>query len=243
MTRSTSKRRSGTGVAVTAAALAASVGLAVAGGSGSPASAHTGHSGTTAPGSQHETVMARPDASGISGRQVALRTAMRQLWAQHMEWTYAAVAAFVDGSAGFDATVARLLRNQVDLGNAIKPYYGSAAGRQLTALLTEHIKDAVPVLTAAKAGDTAGLDTAVEQWYRNADQIASFLSSANPDFKPGPMKDMMRGHITQTIAYASDMLQGDRAKAIADYEVAEAHMMQMADMLTAGIVKQFPKRF
>lgn len=183
-------------------------------------------------------------SSARINQEVSLRLAMRGLWAQHMEWTYAAIAAFVDGSAGFDATVARLLQNQAHIGDAIKPFYGKAAGNTLTALLTEHITDAVPVLTAAKAGDTTALNAAVADWYDNADRIAAFLSKANPkSWKAKEMRSMMRMHITQTVAYASDMLSGDRAKAIRDYEVAEHHMQEMADMLTDGLIAQFPKKF
>ena len=57
------------------------------------------------------------------------------------------------------------------------------------------------------------------------------------------MESMMQGHITQTIAYASDALAGDYPKAIADYGIAEQHMQEMADMLSAGLIQQFPKQF
>ena len=55
------------------------------------------------------------------------------------------------------AAVKRLLRNQDDIGNAIKPYYGDAAGDKLTALLKEHITTAAEVVTAAKANDSANV--------------------------------------------------------------------------------------
>jgi hypothetical protein len=182
-------------------------------------------------------------AASKQSTRVALYTAMRTLWAQHMEWTYATVVAFAGSSPALDPTITRLLRNQVDIGDAFATYYGPAAGHRLSDLLQTHIEDAVPVLTAAKAGDTAALDEAVAVWYANAQDIADFLAAANPDWKQAEMRSMMHTHITQTIAYAAAVLVGNYPSAIDDYDAAEAHMAEMADMLSAGIIRQFPQRF
>jgi hypothetical protein len=176
-----------------------------------------------------------------AAKQRDLYLAMRDLWSQHMQWTYATVTAFVSDSPGFDASVNRLLQNQKDIGNAIKPFYGKAAGNKLTALLTEHIELAVPVLVAAKNGDSDAFDTAVADWYRNARQVGDFLVKTNPTWKGA--RRMLKTHITQTVAYAADQLQGDYAKSIEDYDKAESHMLMLADQLSAGIIKQFPGRF
>ena len=178
-----------------------------------------------------------------TSKQIALYATMDRLWGQHMEWTYATVVAFAQDSPALTASLNRILQNQVDIGNAIRPFYGDPAADQLTALLTEHINDAVPVLTAAKAGDSAALTVAVDAWYANAKTIADFLAAANPHWSQADMESMMQAHITQTIAYASDALGGDYTKAIADYGVAEQHMQDMADMLSAGLVQQFPRQF
>ncbi len=174
----------------------------------------------------------------------ALYQGMQTLWMQHMEWTYAAVAAFAVDSPGFPATADRLLQNQVDIGNAVRPFYGDAAADQLTTLLQEHITGAVAVLTAAKAGDSNALNQAVTAEYANAKAIGDFLGDANPTNWPkADMEAMMATHIDQTLVYATDMLQGDYAQAIANYGLAEAHMVEMADMLSAGVIAQFPDQF
>ena len=218
------------------AMLAASLALIVSGWGGPDVPAAEAHD------HGHATVPSKANVSAKAAtEQRDLYLAMRDLWSEHMEWTYATVTAFVSDSPGFDASVNRLLQNQKDIGNAIKPFYGKAAGNQLTALLTEHIQLAVPVLVAAKSGDSDALDTAVANWYENARQIGGFLAKANPAWKGA--RKMLRTHITQTVAYAADQLQGDYAKSIKDYDEAQDHMLMLADELSAGIIKEFPGRF
>lgn len=174
----------------------------------------------------------------------ALYQGMQTLWQQHMEWTYAAVAAFAVDSPAFSATADRLLQNQVDIGKALEPFYGADATEQLTTLLQDHIKGAVAVLTAAKAGDAEAQDKAVAEEYANAKAIGDFLAAANPDnWAKADMQDMMKTHIDQTLVYATDLLTGDFAQGITDYGEAEAHMIEMGDMLSAGVIAQFPEQF
>src|SRR5690606_11341692 len=84
-------------------------------------------------------------AAGEAPPEVELRDAMRKLWADHMQWTYATVDAFFHNADALEPTLNRLLRNQADIGAAIVPYYGQEAGDALTELLTGHINGAVLV--------------------------------------------------------------------------------------------------
>jgi hypothetical protein len=180
----------------------------------------------------------------LSPKQLAFHDAMRKLWEDHITWTRLFIVSFAAGLPDTDATAQRLLQNQTDLGNAIKPYYGDAAGRQLTALLREHILIAADLLTAAKANDSAAVAAASARWYANADAIAAFLHHANPKAWPlDEMKHMMRKHLDLTLAEAVARLNGDWPADIAAYEQVHQEILQMADMLSDGIIHQFPKQF
>ena len=176
--------------------------------------------------------------------QVAFHDQMRKLWEDHVTWTRLAIVTFADGSPGFNATAARLLQNQTDIGDAIAPFYGTAAGQRLSALLHDHITIAVELLQDAKAGDTTAFNDAKTRWYANANQIADFLSAANPRFWPdATMRAAMKEHLDQTFTEAVDELNGNYAASVSDYEVVHLHILAMADLLSSGIMRQFPGRF
>src|SRR5919204_6696139 len=180
----------------------------------------------------------------FSAKAVAFRSAMDKLWEDHITWTRMVIVDFAAGLPDLQTAEARLLRNQADIGNAIKPYYGRPAGNKLTSLLRTHILEAVPVLQSAKAGDKATLTQALDAWYANANQIAAFLSKANPRSWPlGMMRKMMRKHLALTTNEAVARLQGNWAADVAAYDQVHAEILAMSHMLSSGIIRQFPNRF
>lgn len=173
-----------------------------------------------------------------------LRADMRKLWEDHITWTRQWIVSFAAGLPDQDAAAGRLMQNQVDIGNAIKPFYGDAAGTKLTGLLKEHIQGAVELVTAAKGGDAAKIAAAKTKWYKNGDDIAAFLSGANPKNWPlGDMKSGMKMHLDTTLQEAQNRLGGKWAEDIKDYDRVKEHILVLADTLTKGIVSQFPDRF
>lgn len=177
-------------------------------------------------------------------RQIVFHDAMRKLWEDHITWTRVFIISAVADLPDKTAATERLLQNQVDIGNAIAPYYGEAAGNKLTTLLKEHITTAAEVVAAAKANDKAKLDDANKRWFANADQIADFLSGANSTHWPSAaLRSMMREHLNLTTAEALARLKGDWAADIAAYDKVHQQILMMADMLSAGIMKQHPTKF
>ena len=177
-------------------------------------------------------------------RSVAFREDMRALWEDHIVWTRAFIVSFAADAEDQDEVATRLLANQDDIGDAIKPFYGDAAGEQLTALLKEHILGAVTLLQAAKAGDTTAFEAANTAWYANGSEIAQFLNGANPENWPlDHTSHHMTMHLDLTLREAANRLSGNFAADIADYDAVHDAILEMADFLSLGIINQFPKNF
>ncbi len=200
----------------------------------------TGIATVLAPGAQHhDTVSAASRAD-----RTAFHDGMRVLWEDHIVWTRMAIISIVDDRPDQAFAVERLLANQDDIGDAIKPFYGDAAGDELTRLLREHIVGAADLLVAAKSGDAAATEAASVAWYANGDEIGAFLADANPrNWDRAEMQAMMRDHLDLTFAEAVARLQGNYAADVAAYDQIHVQILHMADMLSDGILAQFPGGF
>jgi hypothetical protein len=170
--------------------------------------------------------------------------AMRKLWEDHVTWTRLYIVSAAAGLPDKDATTQRLLQNQTDIGNAVAGFYGRAAGDKLTALLRDHILIAADIVTAAKAGDNAKVAAADKRWHANANEIAAFLHKANPKHWPeATLQSAMKIHLDQTLDEATHQLKGDYAASVKDYDHVVEHILGMADVLSDGIIKQYPEKF
>jgi hypothetical protein len=211
--------------------------LAVSGG-------HNAHANGLALTDHHHHHAAIRSQATITAKELRLRNDMRKLWEDHVTWTRLAVISLIDGSPDTNATVARLLQNQQDIGDAIKPFYGNAAGNTLAQKLREHILIAADLIAAAKSGDQGRIAAEQARWHRNAREIATFLSTANPRYwKQEALTEMMFMHLELTTNEVVARLQGDWTADVAAYDRIHVHILGMADTLSTGIVKQFPRRF
>jgi hypothetical protein len=179
-----------------------------------------------------------------NNQSVEFSNTMRKLWEDHIIWTRQFIVSDLAGLPDTSLAAQRLLMNQDDIGDAIKPFYGDSAGEQLSSLLRQHILIAAELLDAAKRGDTAAFNDANTRWYANADEIAAFLAAANPDYWPlDDMKAMMHDHLDLTLQEASARLAGNWSADITAFDQIHLQILSMADMLSQGIINQFPKNF
>jgi hypothetical protein len=179
-------------------------------------------------------------APGVSATD--LRDGMRKLWSEHVMYMRNFIISALAGLSDQPVATTRLLQNQDDIGNALKPFYGDATGTKLTALLRDHILIAADIVKAAKANEGKIVDADQNKWRVNADAIAALLSGANPHWSKVSLTEMLYKHLDLTTYEVLARVKMDWPADIQAYDAGYAHMLMFADMLSNGIIKQNPRK-
>lgn len=174
----------------------------------------------------------------ISPREMTVSNQMRMLWEQHVYWTRMFISGAVFKSPDVKFTEARLLRNPKDFAQVLRPVYGEKKAEEFETLFTEHLTIAGQLVTAAVAGDTEKANTARQQWYENADRLAVFLAEISPCWTFEEWQEMMDSHLAMTEQEAMAFIMGNYEESIAIFASIEQEALEMADMMTAGIMMQ-----
>lgn len=247
----------------------------------------------------------RPTTRTAAVSRMAFHDAMRELWTDHIIYTHHLIVSTSGGLADTGEVRQRLLRNQDEIGDAIKPYYGDSAGQTLASLLRGHIQHAAVAMAAAKGQttamqgnitmrdtsggqfmsqrdtvqrdpsrqdttqiknnpaypssvgrvgdttkaraegqDTASFANAVAALRANADSIATFLASANSrNWSRSALQSALQMRVNLLLQGANAHFKRDWSGSIASFDASKRQAQQMADMLSEGIMKQFPNRF
>ncbi|NLX63308.1 MAG: LysM peptidoglycan-binding domain-containing protein [Clostridiaceae bacterium] len=182
-------------------------------------------------------------AECITQAEFNLSNNLRLLWEQHITWTRLAIVSLVFNLPDVELVTQRLLRNPGDFGDALVPFYGAQVAARFSALLRDHLTIAVDLVNAAKAGDNNAAAETERIWYDNARDIAALLADVNPYWSRQEWEEMLFEHLALVKDEAVFMLTDDSQKEIDLYDDMKRNAMRMADVMTDGIVNQFPDRF
>lgn len=184
-----------------------------------------------------------PGTGAVSKAQADLNKHLRLLWMQHVVWTRLTIISMIFGLPDVNMVTDRLLRNPKLFEASLRPLYGDRAASRFADLLTNHLVIAAELAKAAKAGDSTAAEAAENMWYANADEIAAFLGGINPYWSEQQWKDMLYEHLDLTKSEAVSILTGNYEEGIGVFDQIAEQALQMADVMTQGIIRQFPNHF
>lgn len=173
-----------------------------------------------------------------------LRATLNNLEAEHVDLASAATRAGFDGDPSFTAAAEALGKNTDQLSAAITSVYGEEAGAKFKEIWASHIGFFVDYTVAAKGGDQAGMDKAVQNLNGYVEAISTFLSDANPNLPKEAVAQLVTEHVGLLKEAVDKHGAGDFAGSYDAQARARTQITtKIADTLSGAIVKQNPDKF
>lgn len=187
----------------------------------------------------HEHVAAAAPAG--SSKAVETQAALRDLWVGHVFWVRnVAVETLAGNAAAAKAAEEQVVANAKQIAGAIEPFYGKAASEKLFGQLAGHYGAVKEYLNAR---DKAGQDAAWKKLGANAEEIARFLSSANPNLPLETLRSLLLAHGGHHVQQIQQLREKNYTAEAQTWEQMKQHMYVIADALAGAIAKQFPAKF
>lgn len=172
-----------------------------------------------------------------------LQAAMRSLWHEHVVHTRDyALAVHAHDAAKAKAAEDAVVANARAIANAVGGFYGKAAGDQMFTLLAAHWAGVKALTNADSARDSAADTAAMKALNDNVNDIAKFLSGANPNPPESAVAALMAGHVAHHSAEIQAIMAGDAKAQATTWTAMQQHMDSIADALAGAIAKQFPDK-
>lgn len=171
-----------------------------------------------------------------------LNNDMRQAWSGHNFWDSMYLISVFNALDNMDAVQARLLQTPEDIAQVFEQFYSQPMVNQLRQLLTEHVRLAEDLTNAVNTNNMERATQLENQLNQNADQTARLLANANSNYDYEELRRMLRMHLNLMRDTMTREKNGEHAEAVQLMDQNEAHLMEMADALTQGLVEQFYQR-
>jgi hypothetical protein len=197
------------------------------------------------PVAAHEMSTAAPTVlaanSANSAKVAATKKAVENLWIGHINAVRKVVVAEI---AGQDTRTAQgdVVSNAHAIADAIAGFYGKPAGEKLFTLLAAHYGAVKAYLDATVAKDSAKQSAATDKITANVDDIATFLSGANPYLPKATVAEMFTVHGSHHISQIQQLAAKDTAAEAKTQVQMKDHMIAIADALVDAIARQFPEK-
>jgi hypothetical protein len=174
----------------------------------------------------------------------ATKAALRDLWIGHVFWIRNVVVAALAGDASAQQVAEKqAVANAQAIAASIEPFYGAEAKEKLFTLLAGHYGAVKAYLDASVAEDDTKQTEATSNLTDNAEEIASFLSSANPYLPKDTLNELLQAHGGHHIAQIEQLQAKDYAGEAQTWADMSQHMYVIADALADALAKQFPAKF
>lgn len=180
----------------------------------------------------------------VTEKEQELNNYMRKLWGDNAYWMRNYTISYLSGGKDVRENASRLLKNQDQIGRAMGMWYNKDAGKKISELLQKNMVAFGDMLSAMVNKKRNEAIVAEKRWNDNTDSLASYLSSINPGFDKIELSQELKKYNELMTTLAINRYRGKHASEINSFEKAYNRATNdIADVITKGIVKQFPEKF
>ena len=166
---------------------------------------------------------------------VDLRQRMRMAWLNHITLVKFYLISFFENLSSQNAWKDAVYKNAEEILAIFAQYYPASAMQRFRKLFMEHLRLTDEVAAGLKA-DPAFSGAAMENWYINAEEIASFLSRQTPAYNETELRKMFYDHLDMERQQMEAYLDGDYETDIEIYLRSQQNMIELADFLASGLL-------
>ncbi len=179
-----------------------------------------------------------------TGKAGDLRARLNNLLFNHIFYTREVIVTFFrNDQPALAGAVDEINDNTKELSDAVASIYGADAGKQFATIWQTHIDALLEYEKATTANDASKKADAVNKLNTYTQDLAKFLSNANPNLDYGGLVALLQGHIGFHKQEIDILAKGDFAAELKIWDHLVDNIVQIADALAAAIVKQFPEKF
>lgn len=171
--------------------------------------------------------------------EIELNNDMRKAWMQHIYWLRMFMSSLFENLEDIDAVEARLMRTPEDIASVMDKFYPQAQILQLMQLLGEHTDMGTQIMKAMQDNDMQAAERLERQWYQNAEKIAALLAGLNTEYTYEDILRELSRHMDMTRRQMTAAMNHEHDEEIRIFDESENQILELADYLTSGLLKQF----
>jgi len=177
-------------------------------------------------------------------KTIQTAASLRELWLGHIFWVRnVSIAAIDKNDSAVKSAEQQAVSNAKAIAASIEPFYGAAAEQGFFKLLAGHYRAVKAYLVATVAANATAQATTTQALTSNAEEIAVFLSKANPYLPKDAVQGLLLAHGGHHIQQIQQLKARQYEAEAQTWEEMKKHVYQIADATADALAKQFAKKF
>jgi len=168
--------------------------------------------------------------------QMNIITNFQRKWTHIASWTRAFLQATIYDLPTLKVVSDKLLGLPQEFYDLFSHFYGTQNAQEFVRLLSNCVMSGMSALKGMRNGDQELANTSTAQWYKNSDELASFLAKIEIYWDENTWKDFLYQYIKLTTDEMIAQMGGNYEQEMAIFQRLEDLSVQMGSYMSRGII-------